>query len=45
MIVCLDTNVLRQARKAKHRFHCILRSLIFGRMSWAVSNSIVNEYG
>lgn len=44
MIVCVDTNVLLQARARKHRFHCILSSLIFGRISWAVSNSIVSEY-
>ena len=44
MIVCIDTNVLLQARAQKHRFHTILRSCVLGRMQWAVSNSILTEY-
>lgn len=44
MTICIDTNVLLQARVKRHRFHCILRSCAFGRMKWAVSNSIVSEY-
>jgi uncharacterized protein len=44
MTVCLDTNVLLQARAQRHRYRCILQSLISGRMRWAVSNSIVTEY-
>lgn len=44
MTVCIDTNVLLQARAHQHRFHCILRSCAFGRMEWAVSNSILTEY-
>lgn len=44
MRVCIDTNVLLQARAQKHRFGCILQSCAFGRMEWAVSNGIVTEY-
>jgi predicted nucleic acid-binding protein len=44
MIVCIDTNVLIQARAKTHPFHCILRACALGAMSWAVSNRILTEY-
>ncbi len=44
MIVCLDTNVLVQARSKRHPWFVLLRSLAFGRMSWAVSNGVITEY-
>jgi putative PIN family toxin of toxin-antitoxin system len=42
--VCLDTNVLLQARSAKHRFAVILDAFTFGTMRWAVSPSVMDEY-
>jgi uncharacterized protein len=44
MIVCIDTNVLLQARSKANPFHPILRACAFGRMEWAVSISILAEY-
>jgi len=44
MIVCIDTNVLLQARAKSHPYHCILRGCALGSMSWAVSNRILTEY-
>jgi uncharacterized protein len=44
MIVCLDTNVLIQARAVRHPFGVLLDSLMFGLMDWAVSNRILTEY-
>ncbi len=36
MIVCLDTNVLIQARASRHAFGVLLDSLAFGLMDLAV---------
>lgn len=44
MKVCVDTNVLLQARAATHPFGVILDAFVFGQMQWAVSNSIIQEY-
>lgn len=44
MTVCLDTNVLVQARSKRHAWFALLRSLAFGRMSWVVSNAVLTEY-
>lgn len=44
MKVCVDTNVLLQARAMSHPFGVILDGFVFGRMRWAVSNSILQEY-
>ena len=44
MTVCLDTNVLIQARSKKHPYHPILRGCVLGSMQWAVSTRILNEY-
>lgn len=44
MKVCVDTNVLLQARAISHPFSVILDAFVFGRMQWVISNSIVNEY-
>ena len=45
MTVCIDTNVLVQARAKNHPFHCILSSCALGGgMQWAVSNRIMTEY-
>lgn len=44
MTVCLDTNVLVQARSKKHPFHPILRACVLGTLQWAVSTRILNEY-
>jgi putative PIN family toxin of toxin-antitoxin system len=44
MKVCVDTNVLLQARAITHPFGVILDAFVFGRMHWAVSNSILREY-
>jgi uncharacterized protein len=44
MKVCVDTNVLLQARAASHPYGLILDAFVFGQMQWAVSNSILQEY-
>lgn len=44
MIVCLDTNVLVQARAKRHPYGCLLDALTAGSLRWAVSNSILAEY-
>lgn len=44
MTVCVDTNVLIQARSKRHRYGEILDGFMFGLMDWAVSNRVVTEY-
>ena len=44
MIVCLDTNVLIQARARSHPFGVLLDGFAFGLMDWAVSNRVLTEY-
>ena len=44
MTVCVDTNVLIQARSKRHRFGVILDGFMFGLMDWAVSNRVVTKY-
>ena len=44
MTVCVDTNVLIQARAASHPFGVILDGFLFGMMNWAVSNRVLTEY-
>lgn len=44
MIVCLDTNVLIQARASRHAFGVLLDSFAFGLMDLAVSNRVLTEY-
>jgi putative PIN family toxin of toxin-antitoxin system len=44
MTVCLDTNVLLQIFGRKQPYHQILRALLEGRLTLAVSNEILLEY-
>ena len=44
MMVCLDTNLLIQARASSHSFGVLLDGFMFGLMDWAVSNRILTEY-
>ncbi|MFN0076107.1 MAG: putative toxin-antitoxin system toxin component, PIN family [Prosthecobacter sp.] len=44
MTVCVDTNVLLQARATSHPYGVILDAFIFGSMRWAVSPSVMEEY-
>ena len=44
MTVCLDTNVFLQIFGRKQPHHQILRSLLEGRLTLAVSNEILLEY-
>ncbi len=44
MIVCLDTNVLIQARASHHPYGVILDGISFGQMRWAISNRVLTEY-
>ena len=44
MIVCLDTNTLVQALASGHPYHPILQAWISGRLTIAVSTSILLEY-
>ena len=44
MTVCLDTNVFLQIFGRKQPFHQILRALLDGRLTLAVSNEILLEY-
>jgi putative PIN family toxin of toxin-antitoxin system len=44
MTVCLDTNVFLQIFGRKQPYHQILRALLEGRLTLAVSNEILLEY-
>ena len=44
MIVCLDTNVLVQARAAGHAYFPILDACVAGRVTWAVTTGVLLEY-
>jgi putative PIN family toxin of toxin-antitoxin system len=44
MTVCLDTNVFLQIFGRRQPFHPILRALLSGQISLAVSNEILLEY-
>ncbi|MBE2281882.1 MAG: putative toxin-antitoxin system toxin component, PIN family [Prosthecobacter sp.] len=44
MTVCVDTNVLIQARSLHHPFGVILDGFMFGLMNLAVSNRVLTEY-
>jgi uncharacterized protein len=44
MTVCIDTNVLVQARAREHRFYPILNAWVSGRYRIAVSTGILLEY-
>lgn len=44
MKVCLDTNVVLQARLPRHRYFPILDAIVQGRMTWVVSNRVMTEY-
>ncbi len=44
MTVCLDTNVLVQARASSHPYGVLLDGFVFGLMDLAVSNRILTEY-
>ena len=44
MTVCLDTNVLIQARARSHPYGLILDAFVFGLLNWAVSNRVLSEY-
>lgn len=44
MTVCVDTNVLIQARATSHPYGVILDAFMFGLMRWAVSNRVMTEY-
>jgi hypothetical protein len=44
MTVCVDTNVLVQARAASHPFGVILDGFLYAIMNWAVSNRVLTEY-
>lgn len=44
MTVCLDTNVFLQIFGRKQPYHQILRGLLEGRLTLAVSNEILLEY-
>lgn len=44
MTVCLDTNVFLQIFGRKQPYHQILRALLDGRLTLAVSNEILLEY-
>ncbi|MBI2928844.1 MAG: putative toxin-antitoxin system toxin component, PIN family [Verrucomicrobia bacterium] len=44
MTVCLDTNVLLQIFGRRHPFYPILRALLDGRLTSAVSTEILLEY-
>jgi predicted nucleic acid-binding protein len=44
MTVCLDTNVLIQARASSHPYGVILDGFVFGLLKWAVSNRVLSEY-
>lgn len=44
MIVCIDTNVVVQARASGHVYFPILNACVAGRLTWAVSTGILLEY-
>lgn len=44
MIVCVDTNVLIQARATSHPYGVILDAFMLGTMKWAVSTRVLQEY-
>ena len=44
MTVCLDTNIFLQIFGRKQPYHQILRALLEGRLTLAVSNEILLEY-
>ncbi|MCX8510987.1 MAG: hypothetical protein ORN83_04445 [Chthoniobacteraceae bacterium] len=44
MTVCLDTNVLIQARASSLPYGVILDGFVFGLLNWAVSNRVLSEY-
>jgi len=44
MTVCLDTNIFLQIFGRKQPYHQILRALLEGRFTLAVSNEILLEY-
>ena len=44
MIVCIDTNVLVQARARGHPFHPILDAWVNGRYAIAISTGVLLEY-
>lgn len=44
MIVCLDTNVLVQARAKNHTYFPILDAWVAGKLTLAVSTGILLEY-
>ena len=44
MIICLDTNVLVQARAKSHAFFPILDAWVAGKLTLAVSTGILLEY-
>jgi putative PIN family toxin of toxin-antitoxin system len=44
MTVCVDTNVLLQARASGHPYGPIMDAFMFGLMKWAVSTRILAEY-
>jgi putative PIN family toxin of toxin-antitoxin system len=44
MTVCLDTNVLIQARASSHPYGVLLDAFVFGTINWAVSNRVLTEY-
>ncbi len=44
MIVCVDTNVLVQARAINHAYGPILDGFALGTLSWAVSVRVMLEY-
>jgi putative PIN family toxin of toxin-antitoxin system len=44
MIVWIDANTLTQGRNPGHRCFPILDAIVFGRITWAVSNRILMEY-
>jgi len=44
MTVCIDTNVLLQARSKSNPRHPILRACALGQIKWAVTTIILAEY-
>jgi predicted nucleic acid-binding protein len=44
MTVCIDTNILIQGRRPKHRYFPIMDAVVKGTLYWALSNQILTEY-
>jgi putative PIN family toxin of toxin-antitoxin system len=44
MTVCIDTNLIVQARAPHHRYFSILNAAVMGSIRWALSNRILTEY-